>query len=397
MEELSLVSLINSFVIFIQNIAIALGFFKLHPPLWLKKLGNLFINLITTIFDIYNAIEEFDAPSKLVFNCILLPIVIMIVGQLFMGGVGVIKYMFLIPFGFILGLGIIDMALNKSWYILAGAGGAIIILIILNWYLSSCLEGHFEFAHVPKSYFLGFLHLIVSGVFLASGLAMCGVIKKYSNLKKIFFPVGAVIHFIIAALIFVVAVLRVSECGARIMTRIKFFLRLNVMKLIFLIFNAIYLPIFQSILNSMMTIKNVCPNGSRPYSYNPRTFASARYFSCLYNDKITYSNNAPRFRYNLATVTNIWYTDMAAPIIYCIIFNIIAYPIFLYLIIRLMHKTYGEESYRMENAGASLFTDYKEKYKYWIHVMLLYKLVVATIQTLANVYVPGLMLLLSFV
>ncbi|EAX90874.1 hypothetical protein TVAG_205940 [Trichomonas vaginalis G3] len=51
----------------------------------------------------------------------------------------------------------------------------------------------------------------------------------------------------------------------------------------------------------------------------------------------------------------------------------------------------------MENAGASLFKDYRQEYKYWPLASLLYKLVVATITIMANLYVPGLMLLLTFV
>ncbi|EAY18900.1 hypothetical protein TVAG_146430 [Trichomonas vaginalis G3] len=398
MGDLTIVSLINSFVTYIQNIAISLGFFKLHPPHWLKLTVDLIIHFVTTIFDYYNTLTQLDQSTKLVANCIIFPFAILFLGQFFMGGMGIIKGIWFIIGGFAFGLGIIDLVLSKGILIICLGAGATIIVTGVYLKLFGChlSEEHIGFEHLPRSCFLGFLHIILGGMFLTSGVLFCGIIKKFYYLKEEFFPTGAIIHFIIAAFFFVYGILRMTKCGANTITKIKYFLRVNIMKVIFIILNAIYLPIFQTILNSMMTIKDVCPEGTNPYSYYGIAYFS-KYFSCIEVENISQSNNEKRFRFNLATTAKDWYISMAGPLLFCIIFNTIFYPLLVYFIIKFMHNEVGEKIHTYSNAGASLYNDYCIKFRYWPLANLFYKLVIATIRIITNYYVPKLMLLLSFI
>ncbi|EAY20738.1 hypothetical protein TVAG_391220 [Trichomonas vaginalis G3] len=324
----------------------------------------------------------------------------MLIGQSFMGSISVFFEFFVCPSAAILGLGIASYAKNSDYYVMivgaACLAGSILILLIL--FCCHPIQ-HYPFRHIGKNTKLGLLHLAGTAIFLFLGIASSGIIKVrfFEGIKETYFPIGTVIFYIIAVLYFIYACFRMTNKGAIKLSRLKVLLRLNVMKFVFVLYNAAYLPVFQSILYSTMVIKDVCPPGTYPYSYAGGNVFASRYFSCITNENISESNSETRFRFNLATKTAEWKYEYAPQIVFCIIFITIAYPVVIYFIIKKLYDEYGDQVYKMENAGASLFKDYKYKHRFWPLVQLLYKLIIATITILANLYVPGLVFLLTFI
>lgn len=151
MEDISLVSLINSFVTFIQNIAVSSRFFKLHPPKWLEFLGDAIMNFLTTICNIQNGLEQLNLATKLAFNCIMFPMAVFLLAQFFLGGLGGFTAIYCAVTGGLLGAGILELIFkNGVTYIIIGGSFGFSIGIYLTAFCLCRCNRHLKFKNLHK-------------------------------------------------------------------------------------------------------------------------------------------------------------------------------------------------------------------------------------------------------